>query len=195
MTIYFTSDTHFHHKNILLFENRPYETVEEMTNDMIRKWNEQVNDNDIIYHLGDLCLGNFEQTVNVLQQLKGKIILIKGNHDFSKHYKKINQMGLLHEYHEVGIMLKHNKHQLWLTHFPMEIGLRPRKWSIHGHIHSHESTWDNQINVGVDSPHFKNKPFGELISIEELYEEMMLRLPKIEEKYLQMKQRQDVINE
>ncbi|HHB2481386.1 TPA: metallophosphoesterase [Bacillus cereus] len=183
MAIYFTSDTHAWHKNILNFEGRPYDSVEEMTKDMIKKWNEQVNDDDIIYHLGDLCLGNFEQTEDVLKQLKGKIILIKGNHDLSKHYKKINEMGLLHEYHEVGITLKYKKQQMWLTHYPFEIGLRPRKWSIHGHIHSEESAWENQINVGVDSPHFKHKPFGELITIDELFEVMEQRLPSIIRKY------------
>ncbi|PAD70603.1 hypothetical protein CHH83_02030 [Bacillus sp. 7586-K] len=187
MAIYFTSDTHYWHKNILNFENRPYESVEGMTFDMIQKWNEQVNNEDTVYHLGDLCLGNLEQTVDVLKQLKGKIILIKGNHDFSKHYKKINQMGLLHEYHEVGITLNYNKQKMWLTHYPFEIGLRPRKWSIHGHIHGKESSWDNQINVGVDSPHFKHKKFGELITIDELYEEMNKRLPAIEERYMNQK--------
>lgn len=187
MTTYFTSDSHLHHKNVLSMEDRPYNSVEEMTNGMITQWNEQVTDNDIIYHLGDLCLGNLNQTIDVLQRLKGKIILIKGNHDFSKHYKKVNEMGLLHEYHEVGITLKHNKQQMWLTHYPFEIGLRPRKWSIHGHIHSEESNLENQINVGVDSPHFRHKPFGELITIDELYEEMCNRLPLIEEEYLAQK--------
>lgn len=191
MTIYFTSDSHFHHKNILNFENRPYNSTEEMTEDMIRLWNEQVNDNDTIYHLGDLCLGNFKQTVDVLKQLKGKIILIKGNHDFSKHYKKINEMGLLHEYHEVGITLNYNKQQMWLTHYPFEIGLRPRKWSVHGHIHGNESSWDNQINVGVDSPHFKHKPFGELITIDELCDVMLERLPSIEERYLEQRRNRE----
>lgn len=187
MKTYFTSDTHFWHKSILNFESRPYESTEEMTSDMIDKWNSQVDSEDIVYHLGDLCLGNYEQTVDVLERLKGKIILIKGNHDYSKYYKKINKLGLLHEYHEVGISLKYNKHQLWLTHYPLEIGLRPRKWSIHGHIHGSESTWDNQINVGVDSPHFKHKPFGELVTIDELYDVMVERLPSIEERYLNQK--------
>lgn len=158
-----------------------------MTSKMINKWNDQVNNNDTIYHLGDLSLGNLEQTIDVLQRLKGQIILIKGNHDYSKHYKKINEMGLLHEYHEVGITLKYNKQHMWLTHYPFEIGLRPRKWSVHGHIHGHESSWDNQINVGVDSPHFKHKSFGELITIDELCEEMMRRLPSIEERYLEQR--------
>lgn len=187
MTIYFTSDTHLFHKNILKFEDRPYASYEEMTEDMINKWNSQVNDDDIIYHIGDLSFGNCDQTIEVLKRLKGKIILIKGNHDLSKHYQKINELGLLHEYHEVGITLKYKKQQMWLTHYPLEIGLRPRKWSIHGHIHSEESAWENQINVGVDSPHFKHKPFGELITIDEVFEVMEQRLPSIEERYINQK--------
>lgn len=191
MTIYFTSDSHLFHKNVLDFENRPYSTTEKMTEGMINQWNEQVDDNDIIYHLGDLSLGNLEQTISALKRLKGKIILIKGNHDKSKHYKKITKLGLLHEYHPVGIELKHNKQHMWLTHYPMEIGLRPRKWSVSGHIHSNDSTWDNQINVGVDSPHFKHKPFGELITIDELYEVMMQRFPSIEERFLEIRRNND----
>lgn len=186
MAILFTSDSHFYHKNILSFENRPYSSVEEMTKDMIRLWNEQVQENDIVYHLGDLCLGTYEQTVEVLEQLNGKIVLISGNHDFSKHYAKIKEW-LLHEYHEVGITIKYNKHKMWLTHYPMEIGLRPRKWSIHGHIHSEQSSYENQINVGVDSPHFKHKPFGELITIEELFRVMEERTPAIEQKFLEQR--------
>lgn len=187
MTTYFTSDTHYFHKNILNFEDRPYQSVEEMTNSMIDNWNKQVKDHDIVYHLGDLCLSNLENTIHVLERLNGNIVLIQGNHDHSNYYRKINQLGLLYAYYEVGITMKYEKHQMWLTHYPMDIGLRPRKWSIHGHIHSNESTWDNQINVGVDSPHFKHKPFGELITIEELYDEMMRRLPIIEENYLNQK--------
>lgn len=187
INIYFTSDTHFHHKNILNFENRPYKTVEEMNEDLIERWNSQVNDDDIVYHLGDLCLSSFENTVNILKQLKGKIILIKGNHDHSQKFTRINKMGLLHEYHEVGKVIKYKKQIIYLTHFPLEIGFRPRYWSVHGHIHSHESNWLNQINVGVDSPHFKHKPFGELVTIDELFKIMMERLPLIEEEFLKIR--------
>lgn len=182
--IYFTSDTHHLHKNVLGFEKRPFNTVEEMTLVMIEQWNSQVKENDIVYHLGDFCLSSYEDTVDILKKLNGKIRLIKGNHDFSKHYKKQEILDLLDEYHPIGTEIKYNKQRMWLTHYPFEIGLRPRMWSVHGHIHSMESTWDNQINVGVDSPHFKHKPFGELISIDELVAVMKERLPSIEERFL-----------
>lgn len=188
MNTWFTSDTHFHHKKILDFENRPYATVEVMTEDMINKWNEQVDENDIVYHLGDFCLGDYDQTVNILQRLNGKIRLIKGNHDYSKTWSKINKLDLLDEYHEVGTEIKHNKHSMWLTHYPMEIGLRPRKWSISGHLHSEPNSYLNQLNVGVDSPIFKHKPFGELIHIDELFKVMSERTPEIEKKFLEMRE-------
>ena len=56
MTVYFTADTHFSHKNILLYENRPYQSIEEMDNDLIEKWNKTVGKNDTVYHLGDFVL-------------------------------------------------------------------------------------------------------------------------------------------
>lgn len=185
MTIFFTGCTHYMHKSILDFENRPYDNHEEMTNDMIRIWNEQVSDDDIVYHLGDFALTNQENTVNILKQLNGKIRLIKGNHDYSKTWDKIVKQGLLDKYHEIGVKIKYEKNELWLTHYPFEIGLRPRKWSIHSHIHSNESSYLNQINVGVDSPHFKHKKFGELVTMEELFEVMQSRADKIEEKFLE----------
>lgn len=89
-------------------------------------------------------------------------------------------------FYPIGHKIKHEKNELWLTHYPFEIGLRPRKFSIHSHIHSNESSYLNQINVGVDSPHFKhlNKPFGSLITLEEIYEVMQQREEEIEKLFL-----------
>lgn len=185
MTVFFTADNHLFHKNVLDFEDRPYETEEEMRNDIIKKWNEQVGHNDIIYIVGDFSLGHYTDTIETLEKLNGRKRMIKGNHDYSKVWDKIAKKDILEEYHEVGIKIKYEKQEIWISHYPMEIGLRPRKWSIHGHIHSLESTWNNQINVGMDSPHFKHKPFGELITIEEIYAIMLERAPEIERRFLE----------
>ena len=53
MEVYLTSDLHFGHKNIIKYENRNYNTVEEMDEDFIKKWNNKVNNNDLVYILGD----------------------------------------------------------------------------------------------------------------------------------------------
>ncbi|MBX4152323.1 hypothetical protein [Paenibacillus lautus] len=57
MAVYYTSDTHFCHKNILHYENRPYQDTEEMDAALIEKWNNVVSKNDTVYHLGDFVFG------------------------------------------------------------------------------------------------------------------------------------------
>ena len=53
--IWFTSDTHFGHKNILKFCKRPWDTVEEMVEGLIQNWNRVVGKDDLIFHLGDFA--------------------------------------------------------------------------------------------------------------------------------------------
>lgn len=164
---YFTSDQHFRHNNILKFENRPYSSIEEMEEELINSWNSTVSKNDIVYHLGDFVFGGITKWREVLPKLNGRIILIKGNHDNDKVVRKALSEGLIDELHMVGHYFKHEKNEFWLTHYPMEIGLRPNKWSIHGHIHSTPSRHVNQINVGVDSG-VVNRAFGSPISLSEI---------------------------
>lgn len=81
--ILFTSDHHFGHSNIIRYSSRPFQNVEEMNEELIKRWNEKVGAHDLLYHLGDISLGNPELTKTVLDKLNGKIFLIKGNHDNS----------------------------------------------------------------------------------------------------------------
>lgn len=186
MTVFYTSDNHFFHRNIVKFENRPFESVEEMNQAMIDVWNSVVKDNDYVMHLGDFVFGGYDKWRHVLDQLNGKIILHKGNHDDSKKLKKLFKEGYFKKIHEVGSYKKINKHQLWFTHYPLDIGLRPRKWSIHGHLHSTMSNSPNQINVGVDTPILGNiqTKFGVPISEEELIDYLDRLTPDIEERFL-----------
>ena len=55
MTIFFTGDTHFAHRRIIELAKRPFTTVEEMDEVMIKRWNAVVTANDVVYHLGDLA--------------------------------------------------------------------------------------------------------------------------------------------
>ena len=79
--IYFTSDTHFNHTNIIRYCNRPFNCVDEMNNSLVQNWNKIITNNDVVYHLGDLALGMKEQANDLIKKLKGTIYLIRGNHD------------------------------------------------------------------------------------------------------------------
>lgn len=189
---WFISDHHFDHKNILQFEKETrgkFNTVEEMNEYLINTWNNTVQPNDIVYDLGDFGMNiKYNRWVELLSRLNGKIILIQGNHDNSRDIKRLANEGLI-ELHEVGLKLKRNKHIMWLTHCPMEIGVRPRKWSVSGHIHSQPSAYINQLNVGIDSPLMKQlgKKFGEPVSMDELVNYMDSITPEIEQYYSKLR--------
>ena len=82
MAIFYISDTHFGHKNVLKYDNRPYFTVAEMDADLIRRWNNAVKPTDTVYHLGDFSWLKPAEESEILQQLNGTKILIRGNHDY-----------------------------------------------------------------------------------------------------------------
>ena len=81
--IWFSSDHHFFHNNIIKYCNRPFETVEEMNEALVKNWNSVVGPDDHVYHLGDFCFGNVEKWNWCLEpgRLNGHIHLILGNHD------------------------------------------------------------------------------------------------------------------
>ena len=79
--IFFTSDTHFGHTNIMKYCKRPFETVEEMDQTIIDNWNSVVRPEDIVFHLGDFGFCGSLRLREIVDQLNGKIYLITGNHD------------------------------------------------------------------------------------------------------------------
>lgn len=78
---FFTSDTHFGHRNIIKYANRPFKDVEHMDEILIRNWNDTVGPDDTVFHLGDVALGSWERWHNILTRLSGYKILVVGNHD------------------------------------------------------------------------------------------------------------------
>ena len=78
--IFFTSDLHFGHENVIRFDNRPFETVEEMNAELVRRWNAKVSNGDLVYVLGDMIWkSNHGEAEKLIKSLNGQIILIKGN--------------------------------------------------------------------------------------------------------------------
>lgn len=156
MSIFVTSDLHFGHKNIIKYENRPYETIEQMNKDLIDRWNNVVKENDTIYILGDFSWYKGEQTNEILKQLNGRKILIIGNHDeiFLKD-KKFDKT--LFEEITIYKQVKYNKKVFVLFHYPIAEHNGKMNGYIHlyGHIHSMNLELEKELgelchNVGVD---------------------------------------------
>lgn len=82
--IYFISDTHFFHFNIIRLANRPFKDLTEMHEEMIKRWNEKVKPNDIVVHAGDFAMASKDNMREILSRLNGYKILVKGNHDSSR---------------------------------------------------------------------------------------------------------------
>ena len=78
--VYLISDTHFAHKNIMKYENRPFKDLTDMREKLILNWNMLVKPEDTVIHLGDFGMCNKDVASDILSRLNGHKILIKGNH-------------------------------------------------------------------------------------------------------------------
>ncbi len=173
--VFFTSDTHFNHANIIGFCNRPFKNVEEMNEAMIANWNKVVGVDDFVFHLGDFCLGGSAEWNKILDRLNGKIILIMGNHDI----KNIRQ-GFMYRFEEV-LMQMHievGKQKIYLNHCPFLCygGAYKDTWQLFGHVHTSKQNtgmdasrlgmlFPRQYDVGVDNNDFTPVSFAQVKSI------------------------------
>ena len=172
--IWFTSDLHFNHTNILKYEpvSRPFETVEEMNEVLIENWNRHVDEDDTIYVLGDLCMGKDTDIPAILERLNGHIILIRGNHDGSKRRKIYEKHGI--EIKDIAY-LPYKGRYFVMCHFPIasEEFLEMVRVDnsevimLYGHIHSNAKKGyvDGTFHVGVDTNELRP------VSIEEIWQQ------------------------
>jgi calcineurin-like phosphoesterase family protein len=161
-----------------------------MNEGLIKAWNDVVKKTDTVYHLGDFSFGGVKEWQDVLNQLRGNIILIKGNHDKSKITNRVFKEGLLSEYHPLGTIVKQDGMIMNLSHYAMMIGARPRNFSIHGHLHSSDTGFTNHVNVGIDSTFAKSlgKPFGTPIELDELVKHLHKVNPNVEAERIRIKE-------
>ena len=174
--IYFTSDTHFGHKNVIRLCGRPYETVEEMDEDMIEKWNRKVTELDTVYIVGDF-VWNKNKLPYYAERLKGNKILITGNHDETWTRKK-EHPNFAYFYEVIDYKLDSiADHPITLCHYPMVEWRNSRKddapylgYLIHGHIHNNYTDeyrymlrHHNALNAGADVNGLEPVTFEEMI--------------------------------
>lgn len=123
---YYISDTHFGHKNVIRYDNRPFDSIEEMDEAMIQLWNETVNDADAVYILGDFSWYKEDKTALILGKLKGHKILIKGNHDRVSS-KVARYFDRVCDYAEV----KDNGRKVIMSHYPMPFWNGQHRDTVH----------------------------------------------------------------
>lgn len=158
MTIYFTSDTHFGHRNIIDYCDRPWTNVHDMNEGLIARWNKIVNDEDTVYHLGDFAMTiKDEEIKNIVRRLKGTKILILGNHDertIARHSSQFIADDLFYDIHPGVKEIKVGKKRIVLCHYSMEVwnGSHHGAYHLYGHSHGTlpESESKRSFDVGVD---------------------------------------------
>lgn len=184
--IYLTSDCHFGHKRILEYEkdSRPFETIEEHDEALIRNWNSVVGKDDTIYVVGDFIMGSADNVYRILPQLNGYITLIRGNHDTNNKVELYKEYGIRVKNCEV---LRHNGVWFVMAHYPIdEIEDAPAeleaplaflqyqvipglKAYCYGHIHSKAPVGyiGGAFHVGVDTNNLTP------VSIETIYNQVL----------------------
>jgi calcineurin-like phosphoesterase family protein len=156
MSIFFTADHHFNHKNIIKYSNRPFKDEEEMNHNLISNWNSRIKVGDTVYHLGDVGFGNLE---NILKILNGEIILIRGTHDKSalEHPKRFRSIHSL-------LDLKIEDQDITLCHYAMRTWRKSHygAWHLFGHSHGSLPAYGASFDVGVDCWNFYPVSFKEI---------------------------------
>lgn len=196
MKTFFTADLHLGHANIIKYCGRTLfmtpedlqiyntvknesqekqkkvkfsnKTLENMNKEIIRRWNERVKPEDIVYHIGDFCFRSANLRGNGLKvkadywekHLNGKIIFLMGTHDKNN--------GLKTKIHRIAIRI--NKHLINLTHAPINADVN-YEINLTGHVHNNWEikrikigcSFTDCINVGVDVWNFYPVTFEEIM--------------------------------
>lgn len=161
--IYFTSDLHLDHANIIKYCNRPFADVHEMNETIISRWNERVQPGDVVYLLGDFALTSRERMKELRHRLAGRIHIVRGNHD--RGGTALAECGFdavskVLELYDSGLDV-----DIYMRHIP-DPDWRPkysRSYHLHGHVHTQYRRQGNRINVGVDQWDFRPVTLEELV--------------------------------
>ena len=164
--VFFTSDFHMYHENVLKFDNRPFNDVNEMHIAIEERWNDVVGPDDVVVYLGDLSFARGDDksfVEGMMYNLNGTIHYVLGNHDKISDIKKISKFVSVQDYLEVNI--KHmqadeslngsyvKKNTLFCCmHYPIFEWNKKHNGSIHLHGHSH-----GNIYTGADSGYYDGR--------------------------------------
>jgi calcineurin-like phosphoesterase family protein len=159
--VFFTADTHFGHKNIIKYCNRPFANVDEMNDTMRNNWNKVVGPDDIVFHIGDFAF--LKNPREMIYSLNGEIILVPGNHD--DDVKLLEVMGINQTkfdiaptLFEVDFQVEDEKLRFVLCHYALRVWNKSHHGAMHLYGHSHgtlpEDPTARSMDVGVDCHNF-----------------------------------------
>ena len=170
--VFFTSDVHFDHNNIIRFCDRPYNNLHEMNEELTKNWNETVPEDGIVFILGDFCFGNKHMWRKRIDRLNGTKYLILGNHDHLKDipnecFESIDRMM------NIEVIDGDKTIEMILCHYPLLTWAKIRYGTLQlfGHIHSNPNKQSlfyyirskNQYDVGVDNNDYRPISYSTLI--------------------------------
>lgn len=146
--------TNFGHENIIKFcdKSRPFDTVEEMNEAIVKNWNSVVSPNDVVYHLGDCFMGQIETVAEYGSRLNGEVHVIPGNHDIKQRIAEMEKLGWIiesktygFEYNDTNFIMIHER--------PEEMRGDSANIILYGHIHdaAPKGLVDWTYHVGVDT--------------------------------------------
>jgi calcineurin-like phosphoesterase family protein len=184
--IFFSSDQHFGHRNVVKFCSRPYADEKEMGKALIENWNNVVGPDDIIVTMGDFFWFNDSHSIKkVVNQLNGTIYIVLGNHDKRESFRRCDPEKLIILDGISHIFLRCEDENRWYektfeivcTHYPLMTWSHRDRGAINlfGHIHSGwmRSLEDydqmlplwrgQQLDVGVDNQNFTPVVFEDVL--------------------------------
>ena len=136
MAIYYIADLHLGHENVIRFDKRPFNNIQEMEKVIVSNWNNRVHQDDTVYVLGDFAWAKENEWLPILAKFKGQINLIRGNHDpkqFSNSTRRLlHDIKDYKEIHDSG-------RQVILCHYPIPFYKHSNKdkyYMLYGHVHN-----------------------------------------------------------
>lgn len=153
--LYFWSDIHFGHNNIIKYSNRPFSSKEEMNQVMIENYKKTITDNDVVVWGGDIGFMTPPQINALVKPLPGKKILIIGNHDFHRKSTNLYEFDCFDEIHTC-LPLSYDNIEFLITHYPL-VNVPQNCYNIHGHIHTELINDGKHLNMCVEHTNYAPK--------------------------------------
>lgn len=162
---FFSSDWHLGHKNIITYDKRPFDSVEEMNNTIIKNYNSVVGPDDDFFYLGDFCFDR-HRAEEFLSQLQGNLYFIRGNHDNHDMIKAYRKFGYYFgDFAEVKV----NGQSITLCHYAMKVWNKSHRGTWHLYGHSHHSLPDDphslSFDIGVNGHNYYPLEFSQVEKI------------------------------